>query len=261
MGTTLNKLVFAGQKLNQTREYNINQLRGHGFITTTRFGNEIVGIFFDTGSPNTILYSHGNAENIFISYDWYEHLAERLNVNICAYDYSGYGLSSGIASEKNVYADIDAVFLYLMDIRNIARSNIILFGCSLGSSPAIYLASRLSKLAIPPAAMILQSPLKSVLRIVFDTPRTSSCDMFPNIDHIGDVSCPVFIIHGTMDEVVPFNHGVDLFEQIRSKYRKKCYWVEGAGHNDLEVIAGREYLKSISNFLNEVSISYSNKFV
>jgi fermentation-respiration switch protein FrsA (DUF1100 family) len=48
--------------------------------------------------------------------------------------------------------------------------------------------------------------------------------------------CPVFIIHGTQDEVVPFWHGQDLFLALEQSWRAKPFWVEGAGHNNIEAL-------------------------
>ena len=61
--------------------------------------------------------------------------------------------------------------------------------------------------------------------------------MFNNIDRIGDISCPVFIIHGTRDEVVPFWNGENLFLAAPVNLRAKPYWIEGGGHNNLESFA------------------------
>jgi len=48
--------------------------------------------------------------------------------------------------------------------------------------------------------------------------------------------CPVFIVHGTQDEVVPFRHGQELFLAIPQSWRAKPFWVEGAGHNNIEAL-------------------------
>lgn len=62
------------------------------------------------------------------------------------------------------------------------------------------------------------------------------CKKFPNIDYAPYIGCPVFIVHGTQDEVVPFWHGEDLFMSIPQPWRAKPFWVEGAGHNNIEAL-------------------------
>lgn len=50
------------------------------------------------------------------------------------------------------------------------------------------------------------------------------------------IQCPVFIVHGTQDEVVPFWHGEDLFMALSQPWRAKPFWVDGAGHNNIEAL-------------------------
>lgn len=51
---------------------------------------------------------------------------------------------------------------------------------------------------------------------------------------IGSVTCPVFVVHGTRDEIVPFWNGEELFLATPVCWRAKPFWVEGAGHNNIE---------------------------
>ena len=61
-------------------------------------------------------------------------------------------------------------------------------------------------------------------------------DKFPNVDYAPSIRCPVFIVHGTQDEVVPFWHGQELFLALPQEWRSKPFWVEGAGHNNIEAL-------------------------
>lgn len=83
-----------------------------------------------------------------------------------------------------------------------------------------------------------QSPLLSVYRVAFNFRFTLWGDMFPNVDRIPKIECPIFIVHGTRDEVVPFWNGEELFFAAQIKWRAKPYWIEGGGHNDLETSEG-----------------------
>ncbi len=82
----------------------------------------------------------------------------------------------------------------------------------------------------------LQSPLLSAFRVAFNFRFTMFWDKFPNIDYAKFIRCPVFIVHGTMDEVVPFWHGEELFLAFEQCWRAKPFWVEGAGHNNIEAL-------------------------
>lgn len=184
----------------------------------------------------TILFSHGNAEDLGMIYDWFNDLARVLRVNIMAYDYTGYGKSNGNPNESYCYNDVEAAYRYLVEVRRLQPEQIVLYGRSLGSGPSCYLAAKTSREGRPVAGVILQSPLLSAYRVAFNFRFTMVGDKFPNIDYAPYIRCPVFIVHGTQDEVVPFRHGQELFLAIPQSWRAKPFWVEGAGHNNIEAL-------------------------
>ena len=101
-------------------------------------------------------------------YDWFNDLARVLRVNIMAYDYTGYGKSNGVPAEENVYADIEAAFQYLLEVRRLQPEQIVLYGRSLGSGPSCYLASKTAREGQSVGGVILQSPLLSAFRVAFE---------------------------------------------------------------------------------------------
>ena len=68
--------------------------------------------------------------------------------------------------------------------------------------------------------------------MVSNTLAVLPIDMFVNIKKIDKVSSPVLIIHGTLDGVVPYVHGKELYDKVVNPY--KFVSLEGAGHNDIE---------------------------
>ena len=89
----------------------------------------------------TILYSHGNAEDLSgLRYRLPQFPAH--GYGIIAYDYEGYGASGGTPSEENVYRDAERVWRYLVEEKKIPAERIVLYGRSLGSGPSCYLAER-----------------------------------------------------------------------------------------------------------------------
>ena len=96
------------------------------------------------------------------------------------------------------------------------------------------------------AGVILHSPIMSALRVVFNLRFTLPFDKFPNIDRMPHIDSPVFIIHGRRDEIVPFYHAEDLYAASKMKYPP--YYVEGAGHNNVEKFAS-DYLVKIRQFI------------
>jgi hypothetical protein len=84
------------------------------------------------------------------------------------------------------------------------------------------------------------------MRVAFPSLKRTPIDMFENIKKMAEVECPTLLVHGQMDEVVPFDHGVQLFE--RSKRPFPPLWVEFAGHNDIEVVAGPPFIIHMNEF-------------
>uniref|UniRef100_A0A3P8QSZ8 palmitoyl-protein hydrolase n=1 Tax=Astatotilapia calliptera TaxID=8154 RepID=A0A3P8QSZ8_ASTCA len=206
------------------------------FLARSSRGNR-VGCMF------TVLFSHGNAVDLGQMSSFYIGLGTRINCNIFSYDYSGYGVSTGKPSEKNLYADIDAAWHALRTRYGISPENIILYGQSIGTVPTVDLASRYEC-----AAVVLHSPLTSGMRVAFpDTKKTYCFDAFPNIEKVSKITSPVLIIHGTEDEVIDFSHGLALFE--RCPKAVEPLWVEGAGHNDIELYS--QYLERLRRFIGQ----------
>ncbi|TMW66230.1 hypothetical protein Poli38472_003995 [Pythium oligandrum] len=247
MGATLSALVFQPPPPSYgfTRRY---------FLLATSKHHRIPAFYIEQERAEyTILFSHGNAEDLGMIFDWFREVARRLHVNVMAYDYSGYGISDGEPSEEAVYADVEAAFAYLVNVKKTPPSKIILYGRSLGSGPTTHIAVRQSHMKQPVAGVILQSPLLSIYRVAFNFRFTIPGDWFCNIDIIDQVESPVTIIHGTRDEVVPFWHGEGLFEQCRQEWRCKPLWVTDAGHNNVEAFLcanGDEFFAHLIEFVS-----------
>ncbi|HEX5704237.1 MAG TPA: alpha/beta hydrolase [Pyrinomonadaceae bacterium] len=192
----------------------------------------------------TILFSHGNAEDLGTLAPELENI-RALGFSIFAYDYHGYGTSGGKATEQNAYEDIDAAYNYLTQVLKVPPDRIIAHGRSLGGAVAIDLASRK-----PLGGLVVESSFVSAFRVVTGY-RIFPFDKFRNADKIKAVRCPVLIIHGRQDEVIPFWHGERLFELANEP--KMNFWADGAGHNNLKPVAGAEYVKSLQAFRDSLA--------
>eukprot|EP00752_Nemacystus_decipiens_P001426 g1406.t1 len=229
MGGTISTLVF--QPPPATFLHN----KKH-FWLQTRNQHRIPVFHVERSSPITVLFSHGNAEDLGLIYEWFYDFSRQLNVNVLAYEYSGYGKSEGTVSEDNCYADIRAAYDYLTTQKKTPPKQIVLYGRSLGSGPTCQLAEELAADGVELGGVMLQSPLASAFRVAFNFRFTMPGDLFPNIDRVKGIKCPMFIIHGTRDEVVPFWHGQELFLGTPTRWRAKPFWVDGAGHNNIEAL-------------------------
>lgn len=189
-------------------------------------------MFINRNAKYTVILSHGNAEDIYLVETWLQtYFLKQVEVNCVVYEYTGFGESNGrLPGEQSLYEDIETVYLYLTENLNISPDNIILYGRSIGSGPTSYLAEK-----YPVAGAILHSGLMSALRVVFNLRWTLPFDKFPNIDRMANINCPIYIIHGKRDEIVPFYHAQELHRATKHKYPP--YYVDGAGHNNVEKFA------------------------
>lgn len=187
----------------------------------------------------TVLFSHGNAENIGHGRDFLEAMRDA-GFNVLAYDYGGYGLSTGRPSERGAYADINAAYDYLTRDEGVPAERIILHGRSLGGAVAADLAARK-----PAAGLVLESTFTSALRVVKAYPFLPF-DRFRTESKLPRVRMPVLVIHGTDDEVIGFWHGERLYDVTPGP--KRHLWVPGATHNDLAWVAGERYWTALRAF-------------
>jgi len=187
----------------------------------------------------TILFSHGNGEDMGDVRSDLLHL-NLMGFAVLAYDYHGYGTSEGAPTERHCYADIDAAYDYLTGSLHVPPERIILYGRSIGGGPSVDLAARR-----PVGGLILESAFTSAAACSVLTSVLPG-DAFRNIDKIKSVKCPVLVIHGRRDWVVPFRLGKALFEAVPGP--KRYLWIERAGHNDLTQVGGEQIDYAIKEF-------------
>jgi fermentation-respiration switch protein FrsA (DUF1100 family) len=81
-------------------------------------------------------------------------------------------------------------------------------------------------------------------------------DRFPSAERIASVTCPVLVIHGTTDTIVPLSYGKRLFEAApptsSQSVAKTFAELRGAGHNDILYVAREEYRTTMRNFLDQL---------
>jgi fermentation-respiration switch protein FrsA (DUF1100 family) len=187
----------------------------------------------------TILFSHGNAEDIGHLRPTLENIRD-MGFSVFAYDYRGYGTSSGAPTEAGAYMDADAAYNYLVNDLNIPAHRIIALGRSLGGAISVDLAHQREL-----GGLIIESSFITAYRVLTRVPLFP-LDKFKSISKIKDVRCPVLVIHGKEDEVIPFWHGERLFQEANEP--KLLFWVEGARHNNLSQIASERYKQVLKEF-------------
>ena len=206
-------------------------------ITTTE-GKKISAVYLPNPTAKfTLLISHGNAEDLGDDKYWLDSL-RHAGFNVFAYDYEGYGTSDGKPSEKACYRDVAAAYDFLAVDLKTPPDRIIIFGRSMGSGPASYIAAKR-----PSAGVILQSPFVSAFRVLTRIPLLPF-DKFPNYKYVRHIHSPILIMHSRADSVIPFWHGEKLFDLANQP--KHSFWATNADHNDMDLAKG--YLEAIQSF-------------
>jgi abhydrolase domain-containing protein 17 len=227
--------------------------------------------FLVDGATQTILFSHGNATDVGGMYNRLCHMAQILRCNCVGYDYTGYGISNGEPSEKQVYKDIIVAVEWLIkkEIVKDTEKELILYGQSVGSGPSIYYASNahntsclnmgiakalgLRKQLPKIAGLVIHSGILSGLRVFTDSRLLGCFDPFQNIERIKHISCPLFVLHGMKDGEVPINHGRGIWDNCPIDLRHEPWWVKDRGHNDVLENNDEEYYFRLGNFMSTIS--------
>mmetsp|Transcript_21528 Transcript_21528/g.39386 ORF Transcript_21528/g.39386 Transcript_21528/m.39386 type:complete len:289 (-) Transcript_21528:31-897(-) len=163
------------------------------------------------GSSKVLIYFHGNAEDIGLTYDLMDHLRSTLMVHIIAVEYPGYGIYTGESNATAITNDAVCVFDFLTDIVGINPRNIIVFGRSIGSGPSTFLAANKH-----PGALLLMSAYTNIRAVARSVAGRLAqyfiADRFRNIDLMPKVTCPTFLVHGQRDDLIPYSFSQELHE-------------------------------------------------
>ena len=209
-------------------------------------GLQIACIKIESTKPSdlTVLYSHGNGEDLGNVRGHLSSLS-RFGCNFVSYDYPGYGLSQGDSSEDGCNLAIEAVYRYLVKDCKIDPNKVVLWGRSLGTGPSCFLASK-EKVG----GLLLETPFLSAFRTVTEIPILP-WDRFRNIDFAPLVKCASLVIHGKMDEVIPFRQGRKIYKLLPEP--KTFLELSDASHNDITEKGGRLYQESIQKFFGSLN--------
>jgi fermentation-respiration switch protein FrsA (DUF1100 family) len=184
-----------------------------------------------------LLLCHGNAGNIGDRV-LHARLLCDAGLDVLLFDYRGYGTSTGRPSEEGTYRDARAARTALLARPGVEEARVIFLGESLGGAVALALA-----LEAPPAGLVLQSTFTSIRAMARAhypfIPGRAVPDAYASLERIPRLACPLLVLHGDRDEIVPLSHGRALFEAAPEPKHMRVF--AGLGHNDLVSGAGPEY--------------------
>ncbi len=199
-------------------------------------------------APRTVLDFHGNGGNLSDRVSLYARW-HRMGLAVYAVDYRGYGRSQGTPSEQGLYRDARASWTDLTGALAVPPERIVIAGRSLGSGPAVHLATE-----VRPAALVLESPMTNIpdmARVVYPFLPVSLLvrSRFDNLRKIPDVTCPVLVIHAEQDEIIPPSMGRRVFE---AAHEPKHWALVPGGHNDFDDVSTDAYVAAWRSFLDSL---------
>ena len=177
-----------------------------------------------------LIYFHGNSYDIgersyrikrYIDNGW----------GVLLLSWRGYSGNLGKPTEKNLYIDGKSAVQWIKQNTKYSYNNIVIYGESLGAAVAVELGSRARYKSI-----ILEAPFKSIYHIAkkryFAYPtKYLILDKFDNLSKIHMIKSPLLIINGKKDEITPYQHGAELYNN--AKEPKKYLCIDEAMHNNL----------------------------
>lgn len=238
------RFLFKPEKLPQDFDFNYSHLDFEEYNVPIEDGVNINAIHFKLKEPKGIVfYLKGNSRSIK---GWGKFAVDftRQGFDVVMVDYRGFGKSTGRRTEDGIKKDLQ--YIYDQIKKQVDEKYIILYGRSLGSGFAAKLASLNN-----PRMVILESPFYSLTHV---TKRyvpfmpMSLIMRFPlrTYKFLKYVKCPVKIIHGTNDKLIPFKTSVAL-SKIQSD-NTRLYSIIGGGHNNLHTF--EEYHRMMEEILN-----------
>ncbi|MFQ5551255.1 MAG: alpha/beta hydrolase [Gemmatimonadales bacterium] len=242
------RLVFPAPRSSLISPSRAGLPRGESVRVVTQDSVTLTGWFIPAESEDpapALLWFHGNGETV----PWLAPVIGRLmhpGYAILILNYRGYGDSGGRATERGIYLDADAAWSYLAQRPEVDSSRVAVYGRSIGSAPAMHVASN-----------------HAVRAVVLDSPITNARDMarkhyriFPaflvrmrldNVSKMAQLDAPVLVFHGDRDMIAPTWMGRELAGAARNG---EFVLIEGAGHNETFDVGGRAYVERVHSFLS-----------
>ncbi len=179
----------------------------------------------------TIVWFHGNASTVAITAMRAQPYI-KAGYGLLAVEYRGYAGNPGSPTEQGIYKDARA-FIDWLKKNGTDENNIVLYGESIGSGPAVQMATEYPSLH----ALVLESPFTSTVDAAafhypFAPVKWLLKDRYENIAKIKNIKAPLIVVYGDKDRIIPHRLGKELFEAAPEP--KSLVLIEGGDHNDLD---------------------------
>jgi pimeloyl-ACP methyl ester carboxylesterase len=254
-------LLFPGAFIHDRAKAKVGPAPGREIITLHNVGGHRITAVFgaaedaagaplpDAAHRPTLLFLYGNGDCVWTSMGLFRTFRQ-LGANVLIPEYVGYPMSSGRPSEQSFYDTAMSAYSYLLTRPDVDPKQIIVVGRSIGSGPAVDLAARkpVAALATFSAFTSMDEMAQKVIPIY---PTGLLCSAhFDNWRKMPNVTCPVFLAHGTQDDFVPFTMMARLAAQAHVPVA--VVPVEGADHNEIFVVGGSALMQKFGEFIDSI---------
>lgn len=223
------KILFKPRHFPQSYRYSY-QWPFEEYFLSPEEGIELNVLKFSVEKPRgLILYLHGNRGHLGKSGSFFGRVCT-FGYDVALYDYRYYGKSNGKPAFETLHSD--GLFIFDHFAKLYGEENICIHGTSLGSGISSYIASQRR-----PKQVVLETPYYSIAQVAckrYPYVPVKLLNRFPlsNADHIASIVCPVHLIHGTGDRVVPYSSSLMLKKLNPSA---TLHTVAGGDHSDLKL--------------------------
>jgi len=242
-------LMFKPERLEQDFQFHYDNQEIKEYNVDTRDGATINGLHFKAKDPKgVVFYLKGNSKSIR---GWGKFAVDftRHGYDVIMVDYRGFGKSTGRRTQKAVKRDLQVIYNKIKE--NVDEKYVVLYGRSLGSGFATKLASMNN-----PRMLILDAPYYSLSKVAKRYAPFMPLSVLikfpmPTYKWLKYVQCPIHIIHGTDDKLIPYKTSVKL-SKIKPKLTT-LHSIIGGGHKNLNTF---EYYHKV---LSEIITSKPKK--
>jgi fermentation-respiration switch protein FrsA (DUF1100 family) len=223
--------------------YSQQRIGADDIQTHTEDGVQLHGWLARAGDSKMVtLHLHGNAGNVTHRVAAARHILEA-GSSVLLLDYRGYGRSAGSPSEQGLYADARAGYDFLRKL-GYNPKDIILHGESLGTAVATELATERDC-----AGLVLEAPFTSARAMAGTVlPLVGPLLIwgFDTKSKIASVHCPVMVIHGDRDSIIPYRFGKEVYDAAPEP--KTIWTIVGGDHNDMHQAGEAEFIARLRAF-------------